>query len=257
MRLHYWMLISLLLTLSCGDKIDKNITTSPGNSITKVRNNFKKGNIKGVDTQMELNITKFWDWFIKNEDLLYNFEKNKESIFQQLSTEMSKVHPDLSFEFGPIKDGKREFVVTAGGLITAFPAVELLCAKAPIFKKWVIIKFQPRREPMTLNIGGFQVKPEDIEIAIVQDSSKVGLTIFVQNYDKSKYTQFKQAIYMVLDQAIGEYDVETKVGFIDLVSFESKSSLKRYSIKDFPFEFDTLFNKIKDNEGVSRDASRP
>ncbi len=238
----------MLLSFSCGSKPDKNITTTSGNSNGEVQNKFKHGVIKSVDAQMELNITKFWHWFINNEELLYNFEKNKESIFQQLSVEITKVHPDLSFEFGPIKDGKREFVVTAGGLISAFPAVELLCTKAPLFKKWVIIKFQPRREPTIFNIGGFQVKPEDIEIAIVQDNSKVGLTIFVQNYDKSKYTQFKQAIYMVLDQAIGEYDMETKVGFIDLETFDSESSLKRYSVKDFPFEFDTLYNKIKDTE---------
>src|ERR1700722_18171438 len=58
----------------------------------------------------------FWKWFQSNEDTLFNFEKNREQTFDKLGAEMHKLNPSLTFEFGPIEDGKREFVISADGI---------------------------------------------------------------------------------------------------------------------------------------------
>jgi len=48
-----------------------------------------------------------------------------------LASEMHKVHPDLTFEFGPVEEERREFVITAGGIKGAFHQLRLfvLCAE--------------------------------------------------------------------------------------------------------------------------------
>ena len=67
---------------------------------------------------------KFWNWFINNQDMLFNFEKDTETVFEKLSFQMNKVNSDLTFEFGPIQaSGKREFVISAGGIKSAFSSL--------------------------------------------------------------------------------------------------------------------------------------
>jgi hypothetical protein len=73
----------------------------------------------------------FWNWFQKNEDSLFDFEKNQAEIFDRLSTELHKIDPNLTFEFGPKENDRREFTISADGIRKAFPAVEKLFASAP------------------------------------------------------------------------------------------------------------------------------
>ncbi|QQS42315.1 MAG: hypothetical protein IPM63_05060 [Acidobacteriota bacterium] len=181
---------------------------------------------------------RFWTWFEENQDEIYHFERDQERVFDRLQEEMSKVHPDLTFEFGPEEDGKREFVISADGIIEAFPAVEALYSSAPSLPRWTIIKFRPRRPAMTIEIGQLKLEPSDIQVSIEPDGEKAGLTVFVKDLDQSRSDQYKQAAFIMLDQAIGEYDMETKVGFIGLQPFESNSDQERHSLDELPQRFD-------------------
>ena len=42
----------------------------------------------------------------------------------------------------------------------------------------------------------------------------------------------------MLDQALGEYDVETKVGFIEVKCFDEKTALEKKPLADLPTVFD-------------------
>src|SRR2546430_2554116 len=82
----------------------------------------------------------FWRWFQKNDDRLFAFEKDRDKIFGELTTAINKVQRNLTFEFGPVRqDGRREFVISAGGIKTAFPAVDALHAAAPKLKRWTFL----------------------------------------------------------------------------------------------------------------------
>ena len=75
----------------------------------------------------------FWNWFREHEMELLDFEADRERVFDQLATEIQKVDPRLTFEFGP-KEATREFVISAGGIRGAFPAVSALMAAAQTLK---------------------------------------------------------------------------------------------------------------------------
>ena len=187
--------------------------------------------------------TQFWGWFEKNQDTLFHFEKDQERTFDKLKAAMSKVHPDLTFEFGPDKNGKREFVISADGLKDAFPAVESLHACAPELSRWTFIKFRPRRPAMPIQIGDLKLELSDVEVAVEDDGDKAGFTVFIKGYDESQRGQFGQAAFLMLDQAIGEYDMETKVGFIELKPFEQDSEYKRHSLDHLPQMFDKFMER--------------
>jgi len=181
---------------------------------------------------------RFWAWFEKNQDMMFHFERDQERTFDKLSAAMSKVHPNITFEFGPEENGKREFVISADGIEDAFPAVESLYASAPSLPLWTFIKFRPRRSAMIIEMGQVRLEPSDIEVALEADGDKAGFTVFVKGYDESQSQQYKHAAFILLDQAIGEYDMETKVGFVDVQPFDNESRYKRYGLDVLPQMFD-------------------
>lgn len=165
----------------------------------------------------------FWKWFKNNEEMLFNFEKNTEDTFDKLSVALSQVDPELTFEFSPVREnGKREFVISAGGIKRSFPAVESLFESAPNMKRWEIVKFRPRRIPLNdLSFAGVSVKADDVYYNLYKDNEKLGVVLFFDNYSEAENSTYGNLGYLFLDEALGEYDVETKLGFIE---FHSKNS---------------------------------
>lgn len=189
------------------------------------------------------NESQFWDWFERNQDDLYEFERDREAIFDRLTTSLGKVHPDLTFEFSPIRDGgQREFVISAGGIKDAFPAVEALHAASPKLSRWTFLKFRQRRFPINdLEFAGKKIRSEDVHYAIFKDENpeKVGIMIFLDGYrDEDKGSLWGQMGYLFLDEAIGEYDVEMHVGAIVFFDRDSKYFEHARPLAELPGHFD-------------------
>ena len=188
--------------------------------------------------------TKFWRWFEKHEDELFNFELDQERIFDELSNRLIRVHRDLTFEFGPNEDGRREFVISAGGIKRAFSAVSSLVSAAPNLNRWRITAFRPRRAPLNrIQIGEKCVDPEDIEFLLFAAGSGIGIQLFIPGFTE-KDTTLKQIGYLMLDEALGEYDVETRIGPIEFLPRESADSALRYPISELTRHFDQLASSL-------------
>lgn len=186
---------------------------------------------------------RFWQWFQSNETSLFDFEKDKERTFDRLAEAMHKVNPELTFEFGPKRDGRRDFVISADGIKKAFPAVEALYATAPSLPRWNVIKFRPRRSPNDISMGNLTVKASSVRVGIERNGGKVDLTLFVPGYSEDARSAFLPIVYLILDEALGEYDVETYVGFIDIHP-TAEEAQNTYSIVDLPKVFDLAKAKI-------------
>lgn len=186
----------------------------------------------------------FWKWFTANEAMLFSWESDGEATFDKVSAAMKKVHPDLTFEFSPVIGGKREFVISAGGIKSAFPAVESLYKSAPSLKRWQWVKFRPRRNPLNdINYGGKHIRVEDVHYLLARDEKKVGIVLFFDGYNEKDKTTFGQIGYLMLDEALGEYVVETQVGFIEFHSRDSKYFPQASPLAELPSQFDEYWNK--------------
>lgn len=157
----------------------------------------------------------FWQWFQRNDAMLFDFEKDQERIFDRLAAQMRKVDPNLTFEFGPKEKGKREFVVSADGLRKAIPAVERLAAAAPTLAKWTVIKFRPRRDPFDIQYGGMAVKAATISARLAPNGELVDVTLLIPGCTADTHKACIGITFLMLDQALGEYDVMTRVGAVD------------------------------------------
>ena len=141
----------------------------------------------------------FWTWFVKNSSRLFHFENEQEALFNELVVQLSKVNQDLTFEFGPIKNGKREFVISAGGIKSSFPAVEKLYSLKPDLKEWEFIKFRPRRDALhTIQFQEKKVHPEEIRFLLFKDDdkNKIGIVLFLNGYNESESAIYSQIAYL-------------------------------------------------------------
>jgi hypothetical protein len=191
----------------------------------------------------------FWRWFQKNETRLYSFEQDRARTFDELSSALKKVHPDLTFEFSPVlPDGRREFVISAAGLKGAFPSVESLHSAAPKMEKWIFVKFRPRRFPINdLEFSGKKIRVKDVHYLLFRDESpgKVGVMLFLDGYREEGKTVYGQMGYLFLDEALGEYDVETRLGAIVFRDRDSKYFARAHPLVELPKEFDGYFASSK------------
>jgi len=193
---------------------------------------------------------KFWRWFRKNEAELFDFELNQEPVFDRLSTELHRVHRNLTFEFGPKDDqrAKREFVISAGGIRDAFASVVALATSAPPLDRWKVTAFRPRRSPLcSIQIDVTQIGPEQVEFSLLDNGRIAGVYLYIPGYVEENIN-YRQIGYLMLDEALGEYDVETGIGLIEMFPFEAASEFKRYPFTQLPELFDKV-DRLKGRTG--------
>ena len=192
----------------------------------------------------------FWLWFLENEDALFNIDDDATQIFHAMSFELQKVDESISIEFGPVDSvGIREIVVTAGGIRSAFPAVEKLVKSAPLMKRWRITKFRQREvNLLDVKFGEKEIKAEDVHYAIVRDNNptRLGILLFFENYHETQNDIFGNIGYLFLDQAIGEYEVETRVGVIDMFDRTSKYFSSARPLIELGEHFDEVVSELED-----------
>lgn len=192
----------------------------------------------GNDTKEQV----FWRWFEANQDDVFHFEKHREIVFARLSHALNNVDSNLTFQLSPIlQNGTREFVISAGGIQAAFPSVEALYAAAPKLPKWTIVKFRQRQTPLRdVKFAGRKVKSADVHYAIFKDEDpkKIGVMIFLDGYTAKEAAMWEPIGFRFLDEALGEYDVETYVGEIKFLSRNSRYFGEARPLSELPAKFD-------------------
>ncbi len=162
---------------------------------------------------------KFWNWFTKNQETYFKEIENleiREQIFNNLSTELKKVQNDLVFEFSPIhENGIREFTVSADGIKENFPSVTNLIEKAPEIENWQFNAFRQRipGDEIGLNFGDFKISYDDLFFRYQEVDGELGVELNIRDYNGEGMKQ--NAVYILLDNLLGEYDTTVSIGWID------------------------------------------
>jgi hypothetical protein len=140
-------------------------------------------------------------------------------VADELAKQLKKVNKGLSFLFGPVVDGRREFIISADGIRERFPAVKTLVSAAPDIPGWKIIAFRPPVQDisdLTLMLGDTEVSANDIWFAVQQSGPNFDLEIFLNIPPTSNRDTVTGAAFLILDHTVGEYNVETRFGSITI-----------------------------------------
>jgi hypothetical protein len=190
----------------------------------------------------------FWQWFADHSEHFRTFDPNTDPeaagrILDQVMEQLSNVCEGLTCELSTRPpSGCQDFIVSADGIKERFAPVRRLVAAAPSLPGWQIIAFRPRQEldyPVVLD--GRTIKPADVWFRALPDGQKVDLGVFLPGLTAENRDSLVRIGYILLDMALGEYDVEMKIGGIDwkaLPPDPAKEGLKPY--RDLPSVVDSL-----------------
>ncbi|HEY0601905.1 MAG TPA: hypothetical protein VGD58_03290 [Herpetosiphonaceae bacterium] len=179
--------------------------------------------------------TNFWQWFEANSDRLMDFESDQEQIFDELDAELAKVAEGLTFEFSSQAADEREFIVSADGIAALFPAVISLIGVAPTLPGWRFIAFrQPKGTHFTIGFGEHELSPDDMWFTASPNMNKLDITLYVKGLTSENQEFIQNASFILLDTALGEYDVETKIGVIDWKAAPDTIPAKLQSFHELP-----------------------
>ena len=186
---------------------------------------------------------RFWQWFTYHETELFELQieskKHRERVFDELAIQLQQVDPRLTFEVGS-QGLKCEFIISADGVKEAFPAVLQLFRAAPKLERWHFTAFRPRRtELRSVELGDKEIAPEDVIFSLLSNGSLAGIHLFIPGFCE-KDASYKSIGYLLLDECLGEYDVETRVGLIRMFPIDAPYQFERHPLVRLPELFDKL-----------------
>jgi hypothetical protein len=96
-----------------------------------------------------------------------------------------------------------------------------------------------------------QIDPADVQFSLLDNGKIAGIILYIPGY-REEDTDFKQIGYLMLDEALGEFDIETKVGLVKMLSSESEATQNRYPIAELPDYFDRLACRLDGRSGKAQ-----
>jgi hypothetical protein len=159
----------------------------------------------------------FWQWFRDNADRLHTaIGHDEEAVLSELVTALRRVHRGLTCELGPRDDGSCELVISADGKRDLFPVVRHLVDTAPDVPGWIIIAFrQPKGTQYSISFGTTTLHPDTIWFRLrPEKKGRVGVELYMAGLTSGNRQAFEHAAILLLDAALGEYTVETRIGSI-------------------------------------------
>jgi hypothetical protein len=203
---------------------------------------------RSTDFRAELG---FWKWFSERENEIFESGDQNEELFEEITERLGQVHECLGFEmtFDSDEFGRREFIISTGGVIEAYGAVKRLIAMVPAhLNRWEFISFRPRRD-----VGGFlRVDDKYLEINMVRVSihplgAYVGVNMFFPSFTGDDYATYVEAAHLILDITLGELDVLANVGPVDVFQLEEGAMNDLLSIDELPGAFDCLCRTLAEH----------
>jgi hypothetical protein len=176
---------------------------------------------------------KFWDWFKKNEAKFFFLNQiddkdEKESILDEFLENLHSYCDNLYFEIGGRPNEKQDLIITAEGDTDFFNKVETLVNQAPELEHWNIIAFKPVMEDFITEYNGIKLDPKSMYFIPLgnEASQKIGLRIYVDNYNSSNEKDFLYIAYLVLDNILGEKSNALDIGYVEMETLPAVSERK-------------------------------
>ena len=208
--------------------------------------------------------TDFWTWFQANEA---DFPSSVTDIYaaygDELTRRVAEISPRLVCEIAVREDRENELVISANGDKELIPFVQAFVDSAPPIDGWKIVAFRPREESyatFTLNIGErdpgeLVLEAEDLWCWSRVRDDKFYLIILHPDFSDENRELLKSGTFILLDAALGEYDVMTGLHAIDHQKLpDDPESAGLYPFKEVRAVFDE-YKSIVTVKGLLTDVT--
>lgn len=192
-------------------------------------------------------ITAFWDWFSSAEPDLYAMVETGTPVESELRHRLATIHPSLVYQMqvGELT-GAKELVFSADGDRAAFDAVTQVVDRAPPLPRWKVVAFR-QRLPLVYVVGSPECSIDPAEVRVMmfrdEDPERVGLLVILPDDVLSAGERAEGLTWVLLDTALGEYDMETKVGAVVIEGPSHSHAHMARPIVELPASFDSYFGR--------------
>jgi len=163
-------------------------------------------------------IEEFWNWFEDTQSSFPTSATFDETYGDEITEQLTRIHPDLVYETAIPASGERELVISADGIKEMIPIVNAVVDAAPELQNWKFTAFRPRLNDYTgfeLNYAGHTFDPKSIWFWARIEDGHFDVKLYHPNYNEDDRNLIVSASYILLDMAIGEHDVMTGIRYID------------------------------------------
>ena len=158
----------------------------------------------------------FWSWFVKNESRLLDLPG--EPLVLEAGNRIRKSFPGIMFEVGPADQRPRELIISADGISENVSAVEAIADAAPPLDAWTITRFRPPHDGYAksmLHFGPVSLGKDTIRTKLTRkQDGRPDVDLYLQGFDADapEAQIYQGAAFILLDKALGEYNVICLVG---------------------------------------------
>ena len=179
--------------------------------------------------------TAFWQWFQQHQQHFHHIVNQgskteiERDFFDRLTPELEKVHSGIFFLTGMLTPQTAELILTPDGIIPNIVFVEELIAAAPEIAGWKFTALKPESDihQVGINMHDYEFSQETLSFYFNQQAEypdEIDLVVVHDEYNAAENDAFLQAVYIFLDNYLGEYDAVTK---LDNVSVQSKQDAEK------------------------------
>ena len=187
---------------------------------------FKK---KRSQDTFKTRVAMFWEWFAPQAERFYQTIEAGDctSLVDEVSENMARLLPNLSWVFGPGEGGGHSFTVTGEGQVAKQMLAEYWKSHAPQLPGWT---FYASRQPssderlqgVAIGIGeNAQIDAEGFLIKSTVDNEAELIDIVAWHPSLSELAEphHYEVLFLLLDEALGEFGTQMWLGDIQIEAF--------------------------------------
>lgn len=188
--------------------------------------------------------TDFWNWFLKHEKEFFKTVQSGENIhkdfFDKLAPKLDEIHSGIYFLTGMFDDQTAELVLTPDGVIKNIYAIEELVNAAPKIEGWRFTALKPASDikDVSINYEGFKINKDNLKFyPNIHEGypDEIDLTIVYEDFEEEKRSVVTNAVYIFLDNYLGELHSVTLIDNMKIVGPEgiSEELIPIEKLKDY------------------------
>jgi hypothetical protein len=159
---------------------------------------------------------RFWTWFAENCEAFRDPPGDDRRNIDKLGSLLSEIREGLVVEFSLTGGRAEEIVISADGKKDLFAAVIEVVQAAPPIPGWRVTAFrQPGNPNVTIEMNGMKLGANDIWFSAEPSDGKTDLLLLVRGMTEENHQMLAGAVFVLLDNALGEFIVETALGDVN------------------------------------------
>ena len=167
----------------------------------------------------------FWTWFGAHEGLALRWPPASDFV-EEIGERLREIHSGLAFEL--TRADPPVLAISASGDGALFDLVREIVACAPSLQFVRVVAFRQRGPVAGFALryaDGRTLSCDDIWFRLTAGEKAVGLFVFVRNFPAENPGHTQENVYLLLDNALGEEDVVTRIQWIEWAPLPADPSL--------------------------------